>query len=202
MKNDKVSLNKLCFEEPQIVSRNLRFLEKVQSILDKEQTKEFRNVEVEVLIGDAGVGKTRQVFEKEPDVFTVNPEDSFPFDGYDNEEAILIDDFEGQLKYKHLLKILDGHQLRINVKGSHRYARWKRVYITTNEEPSKWYQRGLTPALNRRLKKVTRLGFEVAGNTEAATDINDIDEDIDWENDEIYEIAALEDSLAPPSRAI
>lgn len=99
-----------------------------------------------------------------PDAFTVNPEDTFPFDGYDGEDAIIIDDFEGQLKYKHLLKILDGHQLRVNVKGGHRYARWTRVFITTNEEASGWYQRGLTPALQRRLTSVTRFCDEEEGN--------------------------------------
>lgn len=150
---------------PTVVSRNLRFIEKYISLEEKKRTKEFRHVETEVLIGDAGIGKTKSVWDREPDVFTVNPEDTFPFDGYDGESAILIDDFEGQLKYKHLLKILDGYQLRVNVKGGHRYARWTKVYITTNEEPEGWYQRGLTPALARRLTTVTRMCNEEVGNT-------------------------------------
>lgn len=152
-------------EYPVLYARFQRFIEKYKALTEKEQTKKFRTVDVELIIGETGVGKSRRAREIDPDAFTVNPEDSFPFDGYDGESTIIIDDFEGQLKYKHLLKILDGHQLRINVKGSHRYAQWNKVIITTNEEPESWYQRGLTPPLKRRLKNVTRMCNEEAGNT-------------------------------------
>lgn len=147
-------------------SRNMKFCEKYQALCERDETREFRKVETDLFIGDAGTGKSRKAREIAPDAFTVNPEDTFPFDGYDGEKTIIIDDFEGQLKYKHLLKILDGHQLRVNVKGGHRYAKWNHIIITTNEQPDKWYQRGLTPALARRLTTVTTFCHEEAGNRE------------------------------------
>lgn len=146
---------------PECYSRHQRFIEKYTTVLEKETTREFRKVEVTVLHGDAGTGKTRAAFEADPNLFTVNADDSFPFDGYNGESTILIDDFYGGLKYHHLLRILDGHQLRVNVKGGSRYAKWTKVFITSNAEPKDWYQKGLTPALQRRLTTVTRMCHEV-----------------------------------------
>lgn len=151
--------------DPQSVSRNLRFIEKYRELTEKEQTREFRKVEVDIYVGDAGTGKTRKAFEENPGLFTVNPDESFPFDGYDGESTILIDDFYGDLKYHHLLRILDGHQLRVNVKGSHRYARWTKVIITSNKNPEEWYKVGLTQALKRRINTVTEFCNDEAGNT-------------------------------------
>lgn len=150
---------------PAIAARNMRFMEKYIELVEKEDTREFRKVEVAALVGDAGSGKSRIVHDLEPTVFTVNTDETFPFDGYDGEDAILIDDFYGGLKYSNLLRILDGHQYRVNVKGGHRYAKWTRVYITSNEGPESWYKRGLTPALKRRINSVTMFCNEEAGNT-------------------------------------
>lgn len=145
---------KIMEEMPAVYSKNIRFCEKYQALKEKQQTKQFRKQNVIVLYGKSGTGKSSYAIKNSPDLFHVNPEDSFPFDGYDGESSILIDDFEGQLKYKHLLKILDGHQLRINVKGSHRYAKWNTVYITCTRRPEDWYQRGLTPELARRISEI------------------------------------------------
>jgi len=89
----------------------------------------------------------------------MNPEDTFPFDGYEGQKEILIDDFYGNIKLNFLLKILDGHKLRINIKGGHRYALWNKVYITSNTQVDEWYQTimltnpKLKDALDRRITK-------------------------------------------------
>lgn len=150
---------------PETYARNMRFMDRYQELREKEETREFRTVEVQVLVGDAGCGKTRQAHTENPGIFTVNPGESFPFDGYDGESAILIDDFYGDLRYHEVLRILDGHQYRVNVKGHHRYARWTKVVITSNKPPEQWYRQGLTPALKRRLTTVTTFCNEEAGNT-------------------------------------
>lgn len=141
-------------EYPETSARYIRFAAEYRAAIEKEQTKVFREVRTIVLWGDAGTGKTRTAHEEHPDIFTVCPGETFPFDGYDGEAAILIDDFYGQLKYHDMLRILDGHQLKVNIKGGLRYAQWTTVYITSNNEPSNWYQLGMTPALKRRLTEV------------------------------------------------
>lgn len=144
---------------PELYAKNMRFCEKYATLVEREETKEFRTVSTTVLWSEeGGVGKTRTAREYDKNIFTVNPEDTFPFDGYAGEKTILIDDFEGQgIMYKHLLKILDGHQLRVNVKGGHRYAQWNKVFITANKPPERWYHHGMTQPLARRLTEIVQL---------------------------------------------
>lgn len=141
---------------PECYSRHLKFVGEYRAVVERDDTREFRNVSVHVLWGDSGVGKTRYVAEKEKSLFWVHPDDAFPFDGYDGEEAIAFDDFYGNMKHHQMLRILDGYQLPVNIKGGMRYARWTRVYITSNKQPSEWYAMGLG-ALERRLTSVTHM---------------------------------------------
>lgn len=150
---------------PETAARNMKFMEKYTALHEKENTRDKRTVDVQVFWGDAGTGKTHKVFEEAPKVFTVNSDEAFPFEGYDGETELLLDDFYGGIKYHNLLRILDGYQYRVNVKGTHRYARWTKIYITSNKPPSEWYSVGLTPALNRRLNNVTEFCNKEAGNT-------------------------------------
>lgn len=76
------------------------------------------------------------------------------FDGYEGEPRLVIDDFYGWIKYGMLLRILDGHQFRGEVKGGHIYGHWTTVIITSNKRPDEWYKDGLTPALARRINEV------------------------------------------------
>ena len=51
---------------------------------------------------------------------------------YDGEKCICIDEYNNDVPIGEMLNLLDGYQLRLNVKGSHTYANWTKVYITTN----------------------------------------------------------------------
>lgn len=142
-----------------------RGIEWLKARFEKKRARDFRKLEVDVFWGDAGTGKTKKALDEHPDAFTVNAHETFPFEGYDGEKTILIDDFEGHLKYSFLLRILDGHRLRLNTKGGHRWALFTRVIITSNKSPDQWYKRGLTPALKRRLTTVTEFRNKEDGNT-------------------------------------
>lgn len=151
---------------PETYSRHMRFAEKYRALCERETTRAFRHVETTVLWGKAGCGKTRYVNDKEEKIFWVHPEDKqFAFDGYDGEEAIAFDDFYGNMQHHIMLRVLDGHQLLVNVKGGHRYANWKRVYITSNAPPEDWYGFGLKPELARRLTRVIHLNTTVTAKS-------------------------------------
>lgn len=121
--------------------RNHNAIAKIRSILLKEKAKasHWRSLDVIILLGKAGCGKSRYVFEKSPDVFRIDCDQSFVFDGYDGEKEILIDDFNGCLKYCYMLRLLDGHPLPLNVKFGRSHAIFNKVYITTNVHPIFWY---------------------------------------------------------------
>lgn len=104
-----------------------------------------RNIEVIVLWGEAGVGKTSQVIYG-PDGGDVYKLDTGSeagrtwFDGYDGETVLLIDDFYGDINIRMMLNILDRYRTRLPVKSSHDWAMWNKVYITSNVHPTHWYR--------------------------------------------------------------
>lgn len=129
------------------------------------QPRDFQT-NVEVLIGEPGSGKTRYVHDNHKDVYVV-PEASSGtqyFDGYIGQETVLIDDFNGNIRYNLLLQLLDRYPMRVNTKGGYCQWRPKTVYITSNYDIDLWYQLDVT-ALKRRITKVHKFGTEVGGNT-------------------------------------
>jgi hypothetical protein len=118
----------------------------------KVETRPFRQVEVIVHWGDAGTGKTKKPYEE--GAFIFDDYDNGWWDGYDGESVICLDDFYGGIKYSYLLRLLDGYQCRLKIKGGFTYAQWSKVYITSNKKPSEWYAQGMTNALGRRITDV------------------------------------------------
>lgn len=101
--------------------------------LEKLQNKgpSWRDVEVYILWGPTGCGKTREVMSKD-NVYKIDPPYQW-WDGYSGEDILLIDDYKsGYIKRGQLLNLLDGYRLRLETKGSHTWALWSKVYITSN----------------------------------------------------------------------
>lgn len=119
-------------------------------------TEEYEKLQVLVLVGPPGSGKTREAHEIDPKSYNV-PEPmngSLWFDGYTGQKTILIDDFYGWLKYHTLLQLCDGYPMQLPVKGSFVGKNWKRVIITSNKPPKDWYERTEIDALLRRISKI------------------------------------------------
>ena len=143
-----------------------------------------RDVRVVAYWGEAGSGKTESAM-KSGDFYMLsqNTNGTLWFDGYRGQKTLILDDFYGWLKYGDLLKILEGHPYRCQMKGSSTWAHWTTVIITSNKPPEEWYKTGLTPALRRRIayiqhfekkcmeivqwktNKIGGIGREVGGNT-------------------------------------
>lgn len=145
---------------PEVYIRYHSGMEKLSARMIKKKTKNFRKVEVHYIYGPTGCGKTRGVVEKEENLYIYSPLSTTSewWDGYEGEEAILLDDYrDGWFSLSRLLNILDGYQLRMGIKGSHTYAQWTRVYITSNVsiEDSMF---GKYPELRRRVSHVTKCG--------------------------------------------
>lgn len=115
-----------------------------KAILALAPTPAWRQVETIVFWGGTGVGKTRGVYEREGHqrVYAKMCSRSGSvqwFDGYNGEPVLLLDEFKAQYDLQELLRWLDGHPLRVEIKGSNAIAAWKRVYICSNIDPSTWY---------------------------------------------------------------
>lgn len=92
------------------------------------------------LYGTSGTGKTRQVVEAEKDLWISGRDLKF-WDGYENQQAVLIDDFRKDFcTFHELLRILDRYPYRVNVKGGSRELNSLRIYITSCHHPSQVYE--------------------------------------------------------------
>lgn len=156
LKSGEETLNSVMLNNPSMYCRYRNGLKDITTELTRQKCHDFRHVEVMVLWGDAGSGKTREAIEDSPDYFVLDQADggTIWFDGYQGQKTLIIDDFYGWIKYGTFLRMLDGYIYRCPVKGGFTYANWTKIFITSNKPPCEWYEKGYTDALKRRITKV------------------------------------------------
>lgn len=152
---DGASRRKVVEDFGHLYIRYSRGVENLLGVRAQYQVPEWRELTVVVYHGKAGTGKTRRAVEASPgDYFILQSGERVWFDGYEGEGTLIIDDFYGWIKYGLLLSMLDGYRLRVEIKGGFTYANWTKVYITSNDPPESWYQKGMTDALRRRITEI------------------------------------------------
>lgn len=115
--------------------RYWRSFNKYKTLLLQKQSKVFRNIDVILILGSTGIGKTRYAYDKHntDNIYKINCSKGCEwFDGYNGQSILLLDEFKNQLSLTYLLDLLDGYECRLPIKGSFTYALWTKVYITSN----------------------------------------------------------------------
>ncbi len=125
----------------------------------------WRTMDVHLLWGDPGVGKTKRAYEQEPGLYRLclggGSGNAEWWDGYEGERTILIDDFYGQVPLTRILNLLDGYPMQLPIKGGFTHALFTKVFITSNSPWEEWYETvfekkiRLKEALKRRINKTT-----------------------------------------------
>lgn len=129
------------------------------------QPPPFRKLDVTILWGQAGTGKTSWPMYKygreNVAIYTQTAHESKFFDTYYRQDVLLIEFDNGPfMKHQEILQFLDGHPQWINVKHGGCYARWTKVVITSNNDPEGWYSHvwdahpESRKAFNRRITRV------------------------------------------------
>lgn len=127
--------------------------------------KEYREVmreprrwpmEITIIAGETGQGKSRYVWDMFPDarkVFRVTNDKTYPFSGYDGEEDVYWEEFDGsRCDLKDMLQLMDRYPYRVRgLYGVHEFV-GKRLYITSNKFPWEWYA-GAHPEHQKALKR-------------------------------------------------
>lgn len=161
------SLEAVALSDPALYCRARNGLKDFKMWSERQRAWTFRNVEVHVIWGAAGKGKSRATFDyaNARDCCVATPSsECFPLGTYDGESCIVLNDFYGQIKLAEFLNITDGHYYAINTKGGYRYALYTKVYITSNVAPELWYAAALAnvpdvrAAFMRRLTSVHHIG--------------------------------------------
>jgi len=92
-----------------------------------------------VFWGKTGTGKSRRAWEEAGmEAYCKDPRTKF-WDGYQDQENIVVDEFRGGIDVAHLLRWLDRYPVRVEIKGSSKPLVAKKIWITSNICPTVWY---------------------------------------------------------------
>jgi len=137
-------------EQPQLLPC-VRALERFQQLSHQPLN---RAVNVIILIGAAGAGKSRWAHDNYPDLYS-KPEGKW-WDGYNGQKTILFDDYYGYMPYSQLLKVCDRYPINVPVKCGYIYGQWDTVIITSNTQPEQWYPNETLYSFKRRISRIDR----------------------------------------------
>jgi hypothetical protein len=132
-----------------------------QEVLADEYLHKKRDVKVYFIHDNAGVGKTRLVYDLYgfDDIYRV-VDYEHPFDSYTTQKVLVLDEFRGQFKIETLLNLLDIYPLKLPARYSNKVACYDTVFIISNvslDEQYHWLDPATKQALKRRINFHGRL---------------------------------------------
>nr|WAQ80606.1 MAG: replication-associated protein [Circoviridae sp.] len=140
--------------------RGIRDWMQTTGVVKKRNFKTYTTV----YIGPVGSGKSSRARLEGEAVGEIYDKPSGPWwDGYDQQPAVVMDDFYGTQPYHILLNLLDRYPLRVAVKGAYQEFTSTHIWITSNVVPRQWYDQEKFPdisGLMRRIDKLVWIGYE------------------------------------------
>lgn len=127
------------------------------------------------LWGPTGVGKTRYGVDKYG-VDNIYIKDGTQWwDGYKQQDCVIIDDFDGKWPYRDLLRLLDRYPYQGQIKGGYVKINSPCIIITCEHPPDFMYHGTQLEQIKRRISEIREMkSTEVAGNSDPATSSEDI----------------------------
>lgn len=136
-------------------SQYIRYHRGFDALARLQQVDRTEKPYVEWRWGLAGVGKTRYVIEKHKNLYI---KDGTPWwDGYNQEEAILIDDFDNQIPYRTFLRLLDRYAYQGQVKGGYVKINSPYIYITSEHPPQYYWMGNELDQVTRRIDQISEI---------------------------------------------
>ncbi len=183
------NLRELLDEHYGVIARYPKFYEKLKQMNRPQRTEQL---EVVLLIGPTGTGKTRHVEDMygRDDEFWRLPlsNGKMWFDSFDGHTKVLLDDFSGAASHFSLcdlLQLLDRYSIQVPTKGGHTWWMPNEVYVTTNLLPAKWYKwehrEEQYNALARRFSKVLLFDVPLPGAHSVYIELHDNVKSLWWE---------------------
>lgn len=136
-----LKVDQILAEDPMFFHQYGRTLEKAEDLVHKKAKRDFMPQCV-WLYGPTGTGKTRQVAEEEKDLYWYPYENAGWWDSYKGQEAVIFDDFRGQLPLNALLRLCDRYDYRVPRRNRPPVPMLaKRIYFTSCKSPEQIYDK-------------------------------------------------------------
>ena len=141
--------------KPSTLLLHLNHFQKLREALSMERDSSLP-MEVVVLTGPTGCGKTRWAREHYPGAYWTPPGPLKWWDKYEGQETIVIDEFDWEkVDYRVLLRVLDRYGPQVETKGGFTTLRHNRVILTSALHPDAWYENVANVSeLRRRITKI------------------------------------------------
>lgn len=154
IKSGDITITDLMFDYPDMYVKYSRSFEKMFAAVQKPRTNP---PEVYWRWGLAGTGKTRYVIDtyKQENVYI--KDGTMWWDGYNSQEVILIDDFDNQIPYRTLLRILDRYAYQGQIKGGYVHINSPKIFITCEYPPEHYWSGNQLEQVVRRLTSVLEI---------------------------------------------
>lgn len=107
----------------------------IQQLIGLRTSRRSHATQVFWFYGPTGSGKTRAASDAEPDAYW-KANDNKWWDGYESQEAVIIDDYRtSTCAFNFLLRLMDRYPMQVEVKCGTREFVARRLYITTPKSP-------------------------------------------------------------------
>lgn len=148
---DGASLAEIAEEVPAVFVRYHKGLAALKSIQYEDRKEPPK---VTWLWGATGVGKTRRATEGAS--FYMKDGTKW-WDGYEQQDRIVIDDFDGSWPFRDLLRLLDRYPYQGQTKGGYVKINSPEIIITCEFPPTHWWEGTALRQVQRRLTEVIHL---------------------------------------------
>nr|AQR57913.1 replicase [Desmodus rotundus circovirus 1] len=153
LKESNGNLQKVAQEEPEVFVRHGRGLRDYVTTAGLVPARNEKT-EVMVIVGPPGVGKTKYAVAHSCGSTYWKPRGPW-WDGYVNQNTVILDDYYGWLPFDELLRVMDRYPLKVPFKGGYAEFTAGKLIITSNKHVEEWYDneniKGNIRALFRRI---------------------------------------------------
>lgn len=109
--------------------------------------------------GPTEYGKSKRAWEEATlKAYPKDPRSKF-WDGYRDQQNVVIDEFRGGIDIAHMLRWTDRYPVIVEIKGSSVVLQAKRIWITSNIPPREWWPNLDEETLKAFLRRVTVFQF-------------------------------------------
>lgn len=153
---NKVPLKAVAVEHSETFVKYHRGLQALQNVL-QEPRKVDDPPSTIWLWGAAGVGKTKLAYDQMPHDEIYVKDSTKWWDGYTQQQCILIDDFDGEWPYRDFLRMLDRYPYQGQYKGGYVHINSPIIIITCEHAPHHFWHGNELAQVERRLSIVTHM---------------------------------------------